>query len=150
MPSCAHALLSIGDSQLNHHEKDEAHPPRSSGRGWFLSRAMGQILRVLWIIVLPLLVILVTPPAFAQSIGTLSASPTGIAFGSIAVGSTSPIMKTTLTNTGKRPPSHSPAMRYQPSFLGAAPAPATIPAALWHREPVAPTARNLRQPLPES
>src|SRR5215831_7620046 len=62
---------------------------------------MGQILRVLWIIVLPLLVILVTPPAFAQSIGTLSASPTGIAFGSIAVGSTSPIMKTTLTNTGK-------------------------------------------------
>ena len=61
---------------------------------------MGQILRVLWILVLPLLVLLVTPPAFAQSIGKLSASPTSIAFGSIAVGNTSPILKTTVTNTG--------------------------------------------------
>lgn len=36
----------------------------------------------------------------ATAIGTLSASPTSIAFGSVAVGSTSAILITTLTNTG--------------------------------------------------
>src|SRR4029077_19159191 len=60
-------LFSNCNSYLDHHEKHEAHPPRSSGRGSFLFRAMCQKLRALWIFVLPLLIVLVTPSAFAQS-----------------------------------------------------------------------------------
>jgi hypothetical protein len=48
-------------------ETDEALPPRSSGCGSFLYGAMSKFVRVLGLAVLPLLVVLVTPSAFAQS-----------------------------------------------------------------------------------
>jgi Abnormal spindle-like microcephaly-assoc'd, ASPM-SPD-2-Hydin/Protein of unknown function (DUF1573) len=39
----------------------------------------------------------------ASAVGKLTASPTSIAFGSITVGQTSPVLTTTLTNTGNAP-----------------------------------------------